>query len=84
MQPPQGQPYYAPGGQHSMGKGLSVVQRAFAGKGTPLMHTSWLVDGKQVTAADVRSAIVEKVQQRYAKEVIISQERLSERDSVLE
>ena len=77
MQPPQGQPYFAPAGQRSVGQGLSVVQRAFAGKGTPLTHTSWLVDGEQASPADVRSAIVEKVQQRYSNEVKVSQERLS-------
>lgn len=84
MQPPQGQPYYQPGGQHSPGQGLPMVQRAFAGKGTPLMHTSWLLDGKQVSPADIRSTIVEKVQQRYPNEVKVSQERLSERDFVME
>ena len=84
MQPPQGQAYFPPGGQRSAGQGLPIVQRAFAGKGTPLMHTSWLLDGKQVSPADIRSAIVEKVQQRYPNEVKASQERLSERDSVLE
>lgn len=63
---------------------LAVVQRAFAGKGTPTTHTSWLVDGKQVDPADLRLAIVEKVQQRYPNELKASQEHLSERDAVLE
>jgi hypothetical protein len=85
MQPPPGQPYFQPAGQqHSVGQGLPVVQRAFAGKGTPLMHTSWLLDGKQVSPSDLRSAIVEKVQQRYPNELKVSQEHLSERDAVLE
>ena len=84
MQPPPGQPYFQPPRQHSAGQGLPVVQRAFAGKGTPLMHTSWLLDGKQVSSSDVRSAIVEKVQQRYPNELKVSQEHLSERDTVLE
>lgn len=84
MQPPPGQQYFQPAGQRNVGQGLPVVQRAFAGKGTPLMHTSWLLDGKQVSPADLRSAIVEKVQQRYPGEVKVSQERLSERDTVLE
>ncbi|MBA2396906.1 MAG: zinc ribbon domain-containing protein [Ktedonobacteraceae bacterium] len=84
MQPPPSQPYFQPARQHSAGQGLPVVQRAFAGKGTPLMHTSWLLDGKQVSPADLRSAIVEKVQQRYPNELKVSQEHLSERDAVLE
>jgi len=63
---------------------LAVVQRAFAGKGTPMTHASWLVDGKQVDPADLRLAIVEKVQQRYPNELKASQEHLSERDAVLE
>ena len=84
QQPPPGQPYFQPARQHSTGQGLAVVQRAFAGKGTPLMHTSWLLDGKQVSPSDIRSAIVEKVQQRYPNELKVSQEHLSERDAVLE
>jgi len=84
MQPPPGQPYFQPARQHSAGQGLPVVQRAFAGKGTPLMHTSWLLDGKQVSPSDLRSAIVEKIQQRYPNELKVSQEHLSERDAVLE
>ncbi len=84
MQPAPGQPYFQPARQHNTGQGLPVVQRAFAGKGTPLMHTSWLLDGKQVLPSDLRSAIVEKVQQRYPNELKVSQEHLSERDAVLE
>lgn len=83
MQPPPGQPYFQPA-QHNAGQGLPVVQRAFAGKGTPLTHTSWLLDGKQVSPSDLRSAIVEKIQQRYPNELKVSQEHLSERDAVLE
>lgn len=88
MQPPQGQPeqaYFPPKGpQPSIMQRLEVVQRAFAGKGTPLMHTSWLLDGKQVAPEDMRAAIIEKVQQRYANEVKASQEHLAEREAVLE
>ncbi len=85
MPPQQGQPFFSSGKQSSsIGQRLAVVQRAFAGKGTPLVHTSWLLDGKQVTAGDMRAAIVEKVQQQYASEVKVSQERLMEREAVLE
>ncbi|MDQ2887364.1 MAG: hypothetical protein M3Y39_14920 [Chloroflexota bacterium] len=62
----------------------SVVQRAFAGKGTPVTHASWLIDGKQSAPADLRAALAEKVHQRYPNEVKASSERLQERDAVLE
>jgi hypothetical protein len=84
MPPQQGQPFFSTGKQGNIGQRLSVVQRAFAGKGTPLVHTSWLLDGKQVAAEDMRAAIVEKVQQQYANEVKVSQEHLVEHESVLE
>jgi hypothetical protein len=63
---------------------LSVVQRAFAGKGTPVTHASWLIDGKQIAPTDLRAVLVEKVHQRYPNEVKASSERLQERDAVLE
>jgi len=63
---------------------LTVVQRAFAGKGTPITHASWLIDGKQIAPTDLRAALVEKVHQRYPNEVKASSERLQERDAVLE
>jgi hypothetical protein len=84
MQPQQGQPFFSAGKQGNIGQRLAVVQRAFAGKGTPLVHTSWLLDGKQVAAEDMRAAIVEKVQQQYANEVKVTQEHLMEHESVLE
>ncbi len=63
---------------------LAVVQRAFAGKGTPITHASWLIDGKQIAPMDLRAALAEKVHQRYPNEVKATPERLLERDAVLE
>lgn len=96
MQAPQGQQYHpgmqpppvhrssGSGAQKNIGQRLSVVRRAFAGKGTPLVHTSWLLEGKQVAPEDMRVAIIEEVQQRYANEVKVTQERLEEHETVLE
>ncbi len=83
MQPPPGAPRSLKSPQLSS-IDLTVVQRAFAGKGTPITHASWLIDGGQIAPIDLRTALVEKVQQRYPNEVKASPERLAERDAVLE
>ncbi len=81
--PPQGAPRPPKSPQRSS-VDLAVVQRAFAGKGTPITHASWLIDGKQIAPTDLRTALMEKVHQRYPNEVKASSEPLQERDAVLE
>ncbi len=81
--PPQGAPHPPKPPQRSS-VDLAVVQRAFAGKGTPITHASWLIDGKQIAPTDLRTALMEKVHQRYPNEVKASSEPLQERDAVLE
>ncbi len=83
MRPPQGAQRPPKSPQQST-VDLTVVLRAFAGKGTPVTHASWLIDGKQIAPIDLRTALLEKVHQRYPNEVKASAERLLERDAVLE
>lgn len=73
-------PYAAP----SAGGGLSSLQRAFAGKGTPVHHSSWLLDGKQVPAATLRNSLVEQIQKQGVMGVTAAPERLSEQGIILE
>jgi|GEM_PF-1159844 len=84
MQPPPQAAPRPPKSPQRSSVDLTVVQRAFAGKGTPITHASWLIDGKQIAPTDLRAALVEKVHQRYPNEVKASSERLQERDAVLE
>jgi zinc-ribbon domain len=84
MQPPSQPAPRPPKSPQRSSVDLTVVQRAFAGKGTPVTHASWLIDGKQIAPTDLRTTLVEKVYQRYPNEVKASSERLQERDAVLE
>lgn len=74
-------PYATP---PSTGGGLASLQRAFAGKGTPVHHTSWLLDGKQTQAATLRNSLVEQVQKQGVMGVTAAPERLSEQGVILE
>jgi hypothetical protein len=66
------------------GQGLVSIRRAFAGRGTLIMHYSWLLDGKQVEAASVRTAILELLQQRKYAGLNVFPERLIERGLIME
>src|SRR5271157_3460472 len=65
--------------QMGTGQGLASIRRAFAGRGALIMHYSWLLGGKQVEAASVRTAILELLQQRKYAGLNVFPERLIER-----
>jgi hypothetical protein len=66
------------------GQGLASIRRAFAGRGSLIMHYSWLLGGKQVEAASVRTAILELLQQRKYAGLNVFPERLIERGLIME
>lgn len=79
MQPPYGQPPYgAPYMAQVPTASSSVLQRAFAGRGTPIHHQSWLVDGKQAQAAALRNTLVDTIQRQGVMGVTATPERLRE------
>ena len=70
--------------QMGTGQGMASIRRAFAGRGSLIMHQSWLLDGKQVEAASVRTAIMEMLQLRKYTGMSIFPERLTERGILME
>lgn len=62
----------------------SVLQRGFAGKGTPVHHQSWLLDGKQVPPQNLQSGFVSQLQQQKVLGIQVEPERLREQGTVLE
>ena len=81
-----GQPPYAmpPMAMQNTNDGLSSLKRAFAGKGTPVHHQSWLLDGKQVQPATLRNLLVENIQRQGVMGLTATQERLRERGVIME
>lgn len=65
-------------------QGNVSLRRAFAGHGTPVMHYSWLLDGKQVQAATLTTVIVQRLLQRGVAGLGITQEKLMERGILVE
>ena len=61
-----------------------TFQRAFASKGTPVRHQSWLIDGKFVQPAILRNALVENIQRQGVMGVGAIPERLREQGVVME
>lgn len=80
---PTGYPLPSPA-QMGTGQGLASIRRAFAGRGTLIMHHSWLLDGKHVEADSVRTAIKEMLQQRNFSGLNIFPERLMEKGLMME
>lgn len=76
------QPYNAPA--MAMPAAGSTFQRAFAGKGTPVRHESWLIDGRQVQPATLRNSLVENIQRQGVMGVAAVPERLREKGVVME
>jgi hypothetical protein len=84
MPPAYGQhPYGAPAMVQAP-SAASSLQRAFAGKGTPVHHQSWLLDGKQVPPATLRNSLIENVLKQGVMGVSAAPERLREQGVVLE
>jgi len=66
------------------GAGASVLQRAFAGKGTPIHHQSWLLDSKQVQPAALRDSLIGNLQKQGVMGINAAPERLREHSVVME
>jgi hypothetical protein len=83
--PPQGN-YGAPVPQQGPAapSTLATLQRAFAGKGTPVRHQSWLVESKQVPPQTLNSAFIANLQKQGVMGVTVGQERLREQGVVME
>ncbi len=82
MQTPYGQPPY---GQVQMAStGGSSLQRAFANRGTPVHHQSWLLDGRNVPPTQLRSTLVEQINRQGVLGVTPSFDRLREQGVALE
>jgi hypothetical protein len=62
----------------------STLQRAFANKGTPVRHQSWLIDGKQVQPAILRNSLMESIQKQGVMGIGVNPERLREHGVVME
>ncbi|MEO7019498.1 MAG: zinc ribbon domain-containing protein [Ktedonobacteraceae bacterium] len=76
------QPYNA--SAMAMPNAGSTLQRAFASKGTPVRHQSWLIDGKQTQPATLRNALIENIQKQGVMGVGAIPERLREHGMVME
>jgi hypothetical protein len=89
--PPLAQPWgaapaYSPVAPAQMGssQGLASIRRAFAGKGELIMHHSWLLEGKQLQAVSVLTAIKEMLAQRHYVGLTVTPEHLTERGVMME
>ncbi|HEY0753523.1 MAG TPA: hypothetical protein VGD98_06140 [Ktedonobacteraceae bacterium] len=63
---------------------VESLQRAFAGKGTPVHHQSWLIDSKQVASQGLTGGFINNLQKQNVQNMIIETERLREHGMVLE
>lgn len=87
-QTPQGNypmqvPYYGAQVQ-TASTGGSSLQRAFAHRGAPVHHQSWLLDGRQVPPTQLRSTLVEQINRQGVLGVTPSFDRLREQGLALE
>ena len=62
----------------------NAMERAFAGRGTPVHHQSWLLDGKQVQPATLRNSLIENIQRQGVMGITAIPERLREKGVALE
>lgn len=76
--------YAAPVMAQAPGAGVGVLQRAFAGKGTPVHHQSWLLDGKQAQPAVLRDSLIGNLQKQGVMGITATSERLREHSVVME
>lgn len=86
MPPAYGQPQqaYTPAMAMPTLSAGNTLQRAFASKGTPVRHQSWLIDGKQVQPATLRNALMEGIQKQGVMGIGANPERLREHGVVME
>lgn len=66
------------------GSGLGILQRAFAGKGTPVHHQSWLLDNKQAQPHTLRNSFIENINRQGVMGVTANVERLHEQGLAME
>ena len=66
------------------GSGLGILQRAFAGRGTPVHHHSWLLDNKQAQPHTLRNSFIENINRQGVMGVTASVERLHEQGLAME
>jgi hypothetical protein len=86
-QPAYGQlPYGAPPqvATTTTSSGVAGLQRAFAGKGVPVHHQSWLFDSKQVQSGTLRTALVENIHKQGVLGVSVVPEHLREQGVIME
>jgi hypothetical protein len=60
------------------------VQRAYAGKGIPVHHQSWLLDGKQVQPATLRASLADNLLKQGVLGITVAPVRLREHSVGLE
>ena len=78
-------PYgFPPGTAPNTGSGLAGLQRAFAGKGAPVHHQSWLLENKQAQPALLRNSLIENIQKQGVLGLSAGPERLHELGVVME
>lgn len=83
MPPTYGQqPYNAP--MMAVTSTGNTLQRAFASKGTPIRHHSWLIDSKDIQPATLRNALIENIQKQGVLGVGANPERLREHGVMME
>lgn len=85
--PPSGyapSPYGMPLRAAPASGGVVMLQRAFAGKGVPVHHQSWLLDGNQVQPAALRTSLLENIHKQGVPGVSAVPERLREYSVAME
>ncbi|HVB62010.1 MAG TPA: hypothetical protein VNE61_12500 [Ktedonobacteraceae bacterium] len=72
--------------QMGTGQGLASFRRAFAGRGTLIMHFSWLLTGNNAytQSGAINSSVVSILRQRSMVGTTIAQEKLMERGIAME
>lgn len=84
-QPVYGQPHYGtPMPAPAPGAGLGILERAFAGKGTPVHHQSWLLENKQAQPQNLRNSFIEYIHTMGVLGVTSTPERLHEQGLAME
>ncbi len=82
QQGPYGQAPYAQ--VQTASTGGSSLQRAFANRGTPVHHQSWLLDGRNIPPTQLRSTLVDQANRQGVLGVTASFDRLREQGVALE
>lgn len=84
MPPTYGQPPYNTPVMAMPTSTGGTFQRAFAGKGTPIRHQSWLLSGTQAQPTVLRNTLIDTIQRQGVLGVGVVPERLREHGVVME